>query len=389
MTVPEAGGLQSTERRDFMWFICALITTLAWGAADLFYKKGADEKDKYSHLKTSMIVGFIMGGHAIATLLLNDIAYDPKNLIIYLPVSAMYILSMTVGYFGLRYLELSISSPIQNSSGAITCILCLVILGQTMDWLSAGAVILICAGVFALGLLERIKLKQDRAMLPEVDKLADEKYRIGVVAFLMPILYAIVDSLGTFFDAFYLDDIDATPLVNVTEETFEDVANISYEFTFLFCGVIIFIFLMIKQAAAMKKRANTKENEAMNTIKGIDDEDDEALMRALADLDGKETVASKNTEAVSLAGEFVPLRFSDQVNRILAAVFETAGQATYVYAMSGNGVVAAPMIASYSIVSLILSRIFLKEKLTAKQYIAVAVVIAGIAGLGIAEALAE
>ena len=389
MTVPEAGGLQSTERRDFMWFICALITTLAWGAADLFYKKGADEKDKYSHLKTSMIVGFIMGGHAIATLLLNDIAYDPKNLIIYLPVSAMYILSMTVGYFGLRYLELSISSPIQNSSGAITCILCLVILGQTMDWLSAGAVILICAGVFALGLLERIKLKQDRAMLPEADKLADEKYRIGVVAFLMPILYAIVDSLGTFFDAFYLDDIDATPLVNVTEETFEDVANISYEFTFLFCGVIIFIFLMIKQAAAMKKRANTKENEAMNTLKGIGDEDDEALMRALADLDGKETVASKNTEAVSLAGEFVPLRFSDQVNRILAAVFETAGQATYVYAMSGNGVVAAPMIASYSIVSLILSRIFLKEKLTAKQYIAVAVVIAGIAVLGIVEGLAE
>ena len=389
MTVPEAGGLQSTERRDFMWFICALITTLAWGAADLFYKKGADEKDKYSHLKTSMIVGFIMGGHAIATLLLNDIAYDPKNLIIYLPVSAMYILSMTVGYFGLRYLELSISSPIQNSSGAITCILCLVILGQTMDWLSAGAVILICAGVFALGLLERIKLKQDRAMLPEADKLADEKYRIGVVAFLMPILYAIVDSLGTFFDAFYLDDIDATPLVNVTEETFEDVANISYEFTFLFCGVIIFSFLMIKQAAAMKKRANTKENEAMNTLKGIDDEDDEALMRALADLDGKETVASKNTEAVSLAGEFVPLRFSDQVNRILAAVFETAGQATYVYAMSGNGVVAAPMIASYSIVSLILSRIFLKEKLTAKQYIAVAVVIAGIAVLGIVEGMAE
>lgn len=389
MTVPEAKGLQSTERRDFMWFICALITTLAWGAADLFYKKGADEKDKYSHLKTSMIVGFIMGGHAIATLLLNDIAYDPKNLIIYLPVSAMYILSMTVGYFGLRYLELSISSPIQNSSGAITCILCLVILGQTMDWLSAGAVILICAGVFALGLLERIKLKQDRAMLPEADKLADEKYRIGVVAFLMPILYAIVDSLGTFFDAFYLDDIDATPLVNVTEETFEDVANISYEFTFLFCGVIIFIFLMIRQAAAMKKRANTKENEAMNTLKGIDDEDDEALMRALADLDGKETVASKNTEAVSLAGEFVPLRFSDQVNRILAAVFETAGQATYVYAMSGNGVVAAPMIASYSIVSLILSRIFLKEKLTVKQYIAVAVVIAGIAVLGIVEGMAE
>ncbi len=377
-----------------MWFVTALITTLAWGVADLFYKKGANERDKYSHLKTSMIVGFIMGGHAIATLLINDIGYDPKNLIIYLPVSAMYILSMTVGYFGLRYLELSISSPIQNSSGAITCILCLVLLGQTMDVLSAVAVILICLGVFVLGLLERLKLKADRALLPEADKLADEKYRIGIVAFLMPIIYAIVDSLGTFFDAFYLDDIEATPLVNVTEETFEDVANVSYELTFLACGVIIFIFLMIKQALEFKKNAaaqtagkGAEENAAV--LAGLDDEDDEAIIKALTDLDDNLTVAAKKPETAAHAGEFVPLRFSDQIYRILAAVFETAGQATYVYAMSGNGVVAAPMIASYSIVSLILSRIFLKEKLTAKQYLAVTVVIIGIAMLGIVEGMAE
>ena len=47
-----------------MWFVFALITTLAWGAADLFYKKGADEQDKYSHLKTAMMVGIVMGIHA-------------------------------------------------------------------------------------------------------------------------------------------------------------------------------------------------------------------------------------------------------------------------------------------------------------------------------------
>ena len=43
-----------------MWFIFALITLFAWGGADLFYKKGADEDDKYSHLKTSMMVGLVM-----------------------------------------------------------------------------------------------------------------------------------------------------------------------------------------------------------------------------------------------------------------------------------------------------------------------------------------
>ena len=62
-----------------MWFVFALITTLSWGAADLFYKKGADEDDRYSHLKTAMMVGLVMGLHAILTLIFGDINYDPRS----------------------------------------------------------------------------------------------------------------------------------------------------------------------------------------------------------------------------------------------------------------------------------------------------------------------
>lgn len=302
-----------------MWFVFALITTLAWGTADLFYKKGADESDKYSHLKTSMIVGLVMGIHAIFMLLFTDMNYNFINILIYLPVSLMYILSMTVGYFGLRYLELSVSSPIQNSSGAVTCLLCLIFLGQTMDTLSVVAVICICLGVFLLGVFE--KSKQD-----EYEELNNKKYKIGFVAFLMPILYCIIDSLGTFFDAYYLDDILTTPLKNVTEATFENVANTSYELTFLLCAIIIFIFIKF--------------------IK-------------------KEKIGIKA-----------------QTDRGLAAIFETMGQFTYVYALSGAAVVTAPMISSYSIVSIILSRIFLKEKLNKKQYAVIALVMIGIAILG-------
>ena len=78
-----------------------------------------------------------------------------------------------------------------------------------------------------------------------------------------------------------------------------------------------------------------------------------------------------------------------QRDRACAAVLETAGQAAYVYAMSGKGVIAAPMIAAYSIVSIVLSRIFLKEKLSGKQYAVVAVIMLGIVLLGVAEGLAE
>ncbi len=308
-----------------MWFLFALITTLAWGAADLFYKGGADVNDKYSHLRTSMTVGVVMGIHAIATLLITGVHFDFRNLLIYLPVSAMYILSMTIGYLGLRYLALSVCSPVQNASGAIVSILCLVFLHQTMSGLSAVGVVLICAGVIGLGIFERMEEKA----LPE-----ERKYAVGIWAFLFPVIYCIIDALGTFFDAWYLDDFTTTPLLGVTEDSLEIVANASYELTFLFCAIVIFIFLLVK-----------KQPLALTTKK--------------------------------------------QGSRGLAAIAETLGQFTYVYAMSGNGVVAAPMVASYCVVSVLLSRIFLKEKLEKRQYAVIAVVIAGIILMGIAEGLSE
>lgn len=308
-----------------MWFIFALVTMLFWGGADLMYKKGAVESDRYSHLKTSIAVGIVMGIHAFCVLLFGNINYDFKNIIVYLPVSMMYILSMTIGYFGLRYLELSISSPIQNASGAVSCILCLVFLGERLDLISSLGVILVCLGVIVLGIIE--KKMNDDPLTSE-----NKKYKIGFVAFFMPILYCIIDSLGTFFDAYYLDDVSTTPLLNVTEETLENVANVSYELSFFIVAVILFIFVKF-----IKKQS------------------------------------------------FKP---ADQKDRLGAAVLETAGQFFYVYAMSGNGVIAAPMIASYCIVSIILSRIILKEKLEKNQYLSVLLVIIGILMLGIAEGLA-
>ena len=269
------------ENLIHMWFVFALITMLAWGTADLFYKKGADETDRYSHLKTTMIVGLVMGIHAIVTILFTDVNYNFYNILVYFPVSIMYIASMTIGYFGLRYLELSVSSPVQNASGAVACLLCLIFLGDTMDLITSVGVVLVCLGVVLLGILEK---KKEEAFEVQNNK----KYKIGFVAFMMPILYCIID--------------------------------------------IIFLFLKLK-----KQKIGLK-------YQGV---------------------------------------------RAGAAIFETAGQFSYVYAMSGNGAVAAPMVASYCIVSVILSRIFLKEKLAARQYGTVAIIIAGILLIGVAEGLAE
>ena len=304
------------------WLFFSIATAVLWGTAELFYKKGALPNEKYSHLKICVWVGVVMGAHAIFTLLTKDINYDPINLIRYLPVSLLYIVSMAFSYFGMRFLEESISDPIENTSGAICSLLCVLILKESLTPLSVIAIIIIVIGVLGVGYLENNGETQRKKILGK---------KLAIIAFCMPFVYALLDAFGSFVDVFYLDDIASTPLIGVTEETIEDVANTSYELTFALFALGLFIFMKAKKV------------------------------------------------------KFGPV--PPHKDKILAAIFETAGQFTYVYALSGNGVIAAPIISSVCVVSLLLSRIFLKEKLSWKTYAFIFVVIVGILLLAVSEEL--
>ena len=153
--------------------------------------------------------------------------------------------------------------------------------------------------------------------------------KMAIIAFAMPFLYAIFDAMGSFLDAYFLE-LETSPLLMVTEDTIELVANTSYELTFLISAIILTLYIVLR----------------------------------------REKIDIKN-----------------QKDKILAAICETTGQFTYVFAMSGNAIIAAPMISSVCVVSVILSRIFLKEKLTKKQYFAIITVIIGILTLAIAEVI--
>ena len=301
-----------------MWFIFTLATTLLWGLAELFYKKGSHENEKYDHLRVCIMVGAVMGIHEIFTLLTSDVHYDPMNLIAYLPVSLCYIVSMACSFFGIRFIEESLSDPIENTSGAMCSLLCVIFLGETIDPIIWVAIAIIVVGIIGVSYTERTSSIERRERLGK---------RLAIIAFAMPFCYAIIDALGSFLDIYFLE-METSPLIGVNEENIELVANISYELTFAICGIILFIFMMIKG---------------------------------------------------------VKFELPKQKDKAIAAVCETAGQLTYVYAMSGNGAIAAPIISCVCVVSLLLSRIFLKEKLTKKQYIFITTIIIGVVMLGILE----
>ena len=306
------------------WLFFSIATALLWGTAELFYKKGALPNEKYSHLKICVWVGIVMGAHAVFTLLTQDIHYNPVNLLIYLPVSLFYIISMAFSYFGMRFLEESISDPIENTAGVICVLLFAIFMGDAFSLLTWIAVGVITIGVVGVSYMENAG---------ETPRKKTYGKKLAILAFIMPFLYALLDAFGTFLDdAFFLvEDIADAPFVDVTEETIEAVANTSYELTFALFALGLFIFMKAKKV------------------------------------------------------KFGPV--PQHKDKILAAVFETAGQFTYVYALGGVDAIAAPILSSVCVVSLLLSRIFLKEKLSWKTYAFIAVVIFGILLLAVAEEL--
>ena len=301
-----------------MWLVFTLVTTLLWGLAELFYKKGSHEEAKFDHLRVCVMVGAVMGIHAIYTLMTSDIAYDPMNLIMYLPVSMCYIISMACSFFGIRFIEESLSDPIENTSGAMCTVLCALILGDEIAPMVWVAIAIIVIGILGVSYAEQ---DAGRARKQRLGK------KLAMIAFAMPFCYALIDAIGCVLDIYFLE-METSPLIGITEENIELVANISYELTFAICGIILLAYMMYKR---------------------------------------------------------IKFDLPKQKDKALSAVCETAGQLTYVYAMSGNGAIAAPIISCVCVVSLLLSRIFLKEKLTKRQYMFITIIIAGILMLAVLE----
>src|SRR5699024_6873308 len=161
-------------------------------------------------------------------------------------------------------------------------------------------------GVITLAVFEK---QQETAVLKSENKYIDPKYQLSILAITFPILYALIDGVGTFLDGVYLDELT---LIS------EDSALLAYEYTFFIVAVIVYCYVRF-----IKK------------------------------------------EKYSLFKE---------KDRGTAAILETTGQFFYVFAMAGNAIIAAPLIAAHGIFSVILSRIFLKEVLSKRQYIMIGVV---------------
>ena len=321
-----------------MFYIFSILALLCWSGSDLFSKMGTREKDKNSHWKVVFAVGLIMGIHFFITLIGgaiidNTVGVDalPKvvaslfytdfkimDFVYYLPVAGLYILAMVFGYIGLRYIELSISSPICNSSGALAFLLCLIFgIFSTEDITvtTIVGIVMITVGIIALGFVEQ---REDEEVRKARQERANRKYAKSILAFLLPISYLIIDALGTVGDEFIFSD--RSPV-----EISDYAANSAFELTFFVLAIFAFIWVKL-----VKKDNIFKGNKHL----------------------------------------------------FFGGFCETVGQIFYMAVMFSDFSVGMVIISAYCAISVLWSRIFLKEKMSWKHYLVIALVIAGIVILG-------
>lgn len=321
-----------------LYYGLSIAALLCWSGSDLFSKMGTREKDKNSHWKVVFAVGLVMGIHFFVTLIGgaiidNTVGVDGVHKVVaslfytdfkitdfinYLPVAALYILAMVLGYIGLRYIELSISSPICNSSGALAFILCLIFGIFSKDEITATTIIgisMITVGIVTLGFVEQ---REDEEVRRARQEKANRKYTKSILAFALPIAYLIIDAVGTAGDEFIFSD--RSP-VQITDYA----ANSAFELTFFVLAVFAFIWLKFV----------------------------------------KRDIVFKGNKHLYFGG-----------------LCETIGQVFYMAVMFSDFSAGMVIISAYCAISVLWSRIFLKEAMSWKHYALIALVIAGIVILG-------
>ena len=313
------------------WLLLTLSAIILWGATDILLKKSLQCSDSLSHFKTFVWIGLIAALSCGVAALCSDTLLDSIRMLadnLYLiPVTVFYVVAMFFGLLGAKHLDASVVSPLENIDGAITAIILYMfffLTGRSHVIDSIGIMDIIGAVAITTGVIF-LGIQEHKLSKQENNLEEDKKkHRLGALALLFPIAYNLADAVS----------MVATGIA-VSGETEVEIPEIDFFFFECFGFLVISIFVWIYMLTVKKYVYN-------------------------------------------------PFKKAE-LPRLGAATCETLGTLTFVFATGINPILTAPITSSYCFVTVILARIFLKERLTKKQYLSLAFVIVGIVLLGISE----
>ena len=314
-----------------IWLILTLACIVLWGVTDILLKKSLNYSDPLSQYKTFIWIGLVTVPVCVIMAICSDTLHDSIRIVAknpyIIPVNIFYVVAMFFGLLGAKNLDASVVSPLENIDGAITAIILYLFFfftGRSRVTESIGIVDIVGTVAITVGV---IMLGIQEQKLSKQEMCLDEdkkKHRLGALALLFPVAYNLADAIS----------MVATGIM-VSGETEFSIPDMDYIFFESFAFSVFAIFVWLYMLFAKKYVYNP----------------------------------FKKTELYCFG----------------AATCETLGTTAFTFAVAISPILTAPITSSYCLVTIILARIFLKERLTKKQYLSLAFLVVGIALLGVSE----
>ena len=316
-----------------VWFLLTLSCIILWGATDILLKKSLHHSDTLSQYKTFIWMGLVMSLAGVVMAICSKTLPESIKMVgdnLYLiPLCVFYVIALFFGLLGAKHLDASIVSPLENIDGAIAAIILYVFFlftDSTHLTDKVDVMDIIGTAIIVVGVVF-LGIQEQKLSIQEIDLDKNKKKRrLGALALIFPIAYNLVDAASM-----------VAMGVTVSGETEVVIPDIDFFFFecvgFAVATLVVWLYLLI-----VKKHVYNP---------------------------------FKKTE----------------LTRCCAGIGDTLGTMAFTFAVGLNPILTAPITSSYCIVTIILARIFLKEKLTKKQYLSLILVIIGIVFLGTAEVL--
>lgn len=313
------------------WLLLTFACIVLWGFTDILLKKSLDYSDPLSQFKTFIWIGIIMAAAGgimalCSNTLHNSIRMLSDNLYL-IPLCVFYVIAVFFGLLGTKHLDASVVSPLENIDGAIAAIVLyfFFLFTDRHHITDKIGVVDIIGTVAIIAGVVLLGIQEQKLAKQEInlDK-SKKKHRLGALALIFPIVYNLVDAASM-----------VAMGITISEETEVSIPDIDFFIFESFGFVVIAVFMWLYLLLFKKHVYNP----------------------------------FKKTE----------------LTRCGAATCETLGTMAFTFAVGINPILTAPITSSYCLVTIVLARIFLKERLTRKQYMSLALLVIGIALLGISE----
>ena len=258
--------------------------------------------------------------------LLDSIMMVKDNLYL-IPLCVFYAIALFFGLLGAKHLDASVVSPLENIDGAMAAIILyffFLFTGRSHITDSIGVVEMIATLSIVVGVV--LLGIQEQTLSKQEAHLSEDKkrHRLGALALVFPIIYNLVDAVSM-----------VAVGITVSEETDVAIPDIDF-FIFESLGFVVVAICVWFYMLIIKKY------------------------------------------------NYNPFK-KDELVRCGAATGETFGTMAFTFAVGISPILTAPITSSYCFVTIVLARIFLKERLTKKQYLSLAFLVVGIALLGVSE----